>query len=139
MQKTVPPLFIAFSNWYGFLWPLHKISGCVSLAPRKHFSHKGPPLNSFNFSFSTGRTLMKKCNKKWWDSFLHISLGLNSLPGSCGCLMEYWLYSIFCRKGKYCHPPLRGHWQLNQDTGIEKSDIFSLFFCPLLMSLDVLN
>ena len=24
-----------------------------------------------------------KCNKKWWDSFLHISLGLNSLPESC--------------------------------------------------------
>ena len=23
-----------------------------------------------------------KCNKKWWDSFLHISLGLNSLPGT---------------------------------------------------------
>ena len=22
-------------------------------------------------------------DKKWWDSFLHISLGLNSLPGSC--------------------------------------------------------
>ena len=20
---------------------------------------------------------------KWWDSFLHLSLGLNSLPGSC--------------------------------------------------------
>ena len=37
-KKTVPPLFIAFSNWYGFLWPPHKISGCVSLAPRKTFS-----------------------------------------------------------------------------------------------------
>ena len=24
-----------------------------------------------------------KCNKKWRDSFLQISLGLNSLPGSC--------------------------------------------------------
>ena len=23
-----------------------------------------------------------KWNKKWWDSFLHISVGLNSLPGS---------------------------------------------------------
>ena len=23
-------------------------------------------------------------NKKWWGSFLHISLGLNSPPGSCG-------------------------------------------------------
>ena len=26
---------------------------------------------------------IEKCNKKWWDSFLHISLGLNSLPESC--------------------------------------------------------
>ena len=38
-KKTAPPLFIAFSNWYGFLWPPRKISGCVSLAPRKHFFH----------------------------------------------------------------------------------------------------
>ena len=37
MQKIDPPLFIAFSNWYGFLRPPRKISGCVSLAPRKHF------------------------------------------------------------------------------------------------------
>ena len=26
---------------------------------------------------------MPKCNKKWWGSFLLLSLGLNSLPGSC--------------------------------------------------------
>ena len=32
MQKTVSSLFIAFSNWYGVLWPPLKISGCVSLA-----------------------------------------------------------------------------------------------------------
>ena len=28
-KKTVPPLFIAYFNWYGFLWPPRKISGCV--------------------------------------------------------------------------------------------------------------
>ena len=49
MQKTVPPLFISFSNWYGFLWPPRKISGCISLAPitnwnLKFFSSKGGPL-----------------------------------------------------------------------------------------------
>ena len=27
--------------------------------------------------------MIQKCNKKWWDSFLLISLGLNRLPGSC--------------------------------------------------------
>ena len=107
MQKTVPPLFIAFSNWNE---PPSKISGCVSLAPRTHFFHKNPPpplwrkkINEFK-----GGPLWKKCflgakethpdilrgghrnpipigkcNKKWWDSFLHLSLGLNSLPGSC--------------------------------------------------------
>ena len=48
MQKTVPPLFIAF-NWYGFLWPPPKISGCVSLAPITHFFHKGPPFEGRNF------------------------------------------------------------------------------------------
>ena len=26
---------------------------------------------------------MENAIKKWWDSFWHISLGLNSLPGSC--------------------------------------------------------
>ena len=29
-----------------------------------------------------------KCNKKWWDSFLHISLGLNSLPMSCDMYID---------------------------------------------------
>ena len=50
-KKTVPPLFIAFSNWYGFLWPPRKISGCVSLAPRKHFFHKGPPFEFIKILF----------------------------------------------------------------------------------------
>jgi hypothetical protein len=43
MQETDPPLFVAFSNWYGLLWPPRKISGCASLAPIKHFFHKAPP------------------------------------------------------------------------------------------------
>ena len=30
----------------------------------------------------------EKCNKKWWDSFLLIPLGLNSLPGSCAQCTE---------------------------------------------------
>ena len=42
-KKLSHHFFIAFFNWYGFLWPPRKISGCVSLAPRKHFFHKGPP------------------------------------------------------------------------------------------------
>ena len=36
MQKTVPPLFIAFFDWYGFLWPPRKISGCVIGAKETH-------------------------------------------------------------------------------------------------------
>ena len=35
-----------------------------------------------------------KCNKKWWDSFSHLSLGLNSLPGSCGNCIN-WLVTLF--------------------------------------------
>ena len=26
---------------------------------------------------------IENCNRKWWDSFFHLSPGLNSLPGSC--------------------------------------------------------
>ena len=42
-QKIVPPLFNVFFNWYGFLWPPHKILGCVYGPSIKHFFHKGPP------------------------------------------------------------------------------------------------
>ena len=49
--KTVPPLFIAFSNWYGFLCSPRIVSGCVSLAPRKHFFHKGPPFEFIYIPF----------------------------------------------------------------------------------------
>ena len=85
MPKTVPPLFFAFSNWFGFLWQPPKVSGYVNLAPRKHFFHKGPiPIG--------------KCNKKWWDSFLHISLGQNSLPGSCVETTVKWHHLFYlCR------------------------------------------
>ena len=59
------------------------------------------PLDKENLNEFKGGTLMKKCfiegpethpdivkwNKKWWDSFLLISLGLNSLPRSCAYLI----------------------------------------------------
>ena len=48
-------LLLHFSNWYGFLWPGYKISGCVSLASRKNFFDKGSPLNSFKFSLNIQR------------------------------------------------------------------------------------
>ena len=57
MQKTVPPLCIAFSNWYGFLWPPRKISGCVSLAPIT-VVQQGSPNNTLS---SKGGHLWKKC------------------------------------------------------------------------------
>ena len=44
-----------------------------------------PPLNPFKFSVDTHhRYLNEKCNKTACDSFIHISLVLNSPPGSCG-------------------------------------------------------
>ena len=62
MQKTVPPLFIALSNWYGFLWPPRKISGCVSLAPITHFFHKGPPFELiWKKNLQRGDPYEKKC------------------------------------------------------------------------------
>ena len=39
-----------------------------------------------------------KCNKKWWDSFLLMSLGLNILPGSCEQLTFTKKEDIFCEK-----------------------------------------
>jgi hypothetical protein len=38
---------------------------------------------------------IEKCNKKWWDSFFHISLGLNSLPGSCVTHVTWQMLVIF--------------------------------------------
>ena len=61
MQKTVPSLIIAFSNWYGFLWPPRKISGCVSLAPENTFFIRVPPLNYLNFLSPKGGPSWRKC------------------------------------------------------------------------------
>ena len=70
MQKTVPPLFIAFFNLYGFLWPPPKISGCVSLAPITHFFHKGPPFEEINFKLiQRGNPYEKKC--AFWAKETH--------------------------------------------------------------------
>ena len=45
------------------------------------------PLEKENLN--EGGTLMK--NKKWWDRFLHISLGLNSLPVSCAIVIKEFI------------------------------------------------
>ena len=49
--KNCPTTFFAFFNWYGFLWRPRKISGSVSLAPRKHFFHKGSPFGERKFKW----------------------------------------------------------------------------------------
>ena len=60
-KKTVPTLFIAFSNWCGFLWPPRKISGCVSGPLIKRFFHKGSPFEFIYISFlQRGGPLWKK-------------------------------------------------------------------------------
>ena len=50
------------------------------------WSHVNPP-----WYFECWTQLLKpngKCNKIGWDSFFHLSLGLNSLPGNCVCLLN---------------------------------------------------
>ena len=54
-QKTVPTLFIAFLNWYWFLWPPRKISGCVS-GPSTYTTLR---IHS-NFLFPKGGSLWNK-------------------------------------------------------------------------------
>ena len=64
ISKKLSHHFLLHFPRYEFLWPPRKISGYVSLALRKHSSHKGPPLNKEILNEFKRGTHMKKRIKK---------------------------------------------------------------------------
>ena len=54
-----------------------------------------------------------KCNKSDWDSFFQISLGLNTLPGSCAMGGSFWQKDSLGTSPHLIHLPFYNYYVLN--------------------------